>query len=389
MLRKCIALFLALILFMGSASASDYHLDAEVTASGRYDSRSIFFNVLFGEKELLLLSSLFPSFALSVPVGAGMLYTDDLNSLFAPQNAPIYVSLDDAGFFKEYSESIREPEREGFFSGDLFDGAHTVKTAAIGMDELVDYIRAGYGKEDAAVSLIGEILSRHMSGRTEPDLSGTVIQWSVYDQGKYMTLILIKDDMVFATVSLDYSRENRIRAVIGYAENGRNYYWDTEAEQTGENQVEFRVELLSDAMKKGFRTAKNSTPVLKFNFATTALPSIRQVFTTGMFTPSNGMDSILFSSTFSLAEKPTLTADLYFSSSKDNVISVKISADDIPLDTEDRTVLPSYAMSESGQLPTFTAQLAVNFLHFYSAVKEIVPAEYQDILYFLFHSEKE
>ena len=389
MFRKCIILFLALILFTGSAAASDYHLDAEVTASGRNDTRSISINVLFREKELLLLSSLFPSFALSVPVNAGMLYPGDLSSLFAPQNSPIYVSLDGTGFFKKYSESIREPEREGFFSGDLFDSAGTVKTAEVSMDELLGYIRAEYGPEDADISLMGEILSRHLSGRMEPDLSGTVIRWNVYDQGKYVTLILLKGDLAYATVSLDYSRDNRIRAVIGYAENGRNYYWDTETEQTGENQVEFRAELLSDALKKGFRTAKSSTPVLQFSFTATALPSLRQVFTTGMFTPSNGLDSILFSSTFSLGEKPVLTADLYFSSSKDNAISLKICADDTPFDTEGKTVIPSNAMSESGQMPTFTSQLAVNFLHFYSAVKEVVPAEYQDILYSMFHNEKE
>ncbi len=226
-----------------------------------------------------------------------------------------------------------------------------------------------------------------MNGKAEPDLSGALIRWNVYDRGKYVTLTFVMENKTFATVSLDYSRDSRIRAVIGYAEGGRNYYWDMEVEEVGENQAEFRAELYSDALQKGFRNAKSSTPVLQFSFTSTALPSLKEVFTTGMFSPSNGMDSILFTSTLSLAETPTLTADLYFSNAKENTFSVIISADNTPVDMEEKTVISSYSMSESGQMTSFTGQLAVNFLRFYSLVKEVVPADYQEILYSLFQYE--
>ncbi len=155
MFRKCIILFLALILFSGSAFAQDYHLDVEVTVCEGNDSRNISLNVLFRSKELLLLSSLFPSFAVSVPDNTGTLNPDDINSLFSSEMPPVYISVDHAGFFKKYSEYITEPERKGFFSGDLFDNAKTVKSATFSLGELLDFIRTDHGSGDMAESFLG------------------------------------------------------------------------------------------------------------------------------------------------------------------------------------------------------------------------------------------
>jgi hypothetical protein len=373
MLRKSLILFCALMLIIaGTAQAQDANLEIEITVHQPDLEKNLTAAVAFREHDTVVLSDLFPSFAVVFPE---TINPEVILCLFPSGEE---LSLDGiAESVARTAAGIQTAGIPGLYSGDLFDDAQVLQTGSMTPEDFLASIRSApdYGENpvfvlfDAAVSML-------LATMEEADLSGVEILHRVFDGGKYLCLNLTKGDETLATASFDFSQDANIRAVFGYAENGKNYYWNIEMNESAENQIQIRSALFSDAGKRGFRSVRNGAPVLETSWTLSLLPTLREIVANGMFVPSNGLDPIILKGVFSAKETPALSMDLHFNGTEENILSVVVKAGSTTPDLTDRTILSIGEMSSPETIAPFTSEISLRFLSFYSVFIQAIPEGY-------------
>jgi len=376
MLRKYIALFLVMIVFTGTALAQDAHLDFELKVQKPENEKTLTGSIATREQDILVFSSLFPSYVVSVP---GKMNFENLFRLFGNDFSISVPKISDIDI--ESGIMTKGIQTAGLYSGDLFDEAKTVQTGTIAVSEILAYMESLPGYEETRS--VQAIINGFLPGKDYDGLRNALIQYNLYDSGKYLTLNIFHGDATVATVSFDFSVQKRIEMLLGYAEEGKNYYLDAEVKETEENTVEIKSVLFADAWKNGYRDVRNSTPVLESTWTLSLLPKLREVLISGHFVPSNGLESIVFSGVMSANENPALTMEFHFSGAEDNRFIIGIQAADNVINAEEKTEVTLAEITTAQGVTPFTDEISYNFLAFYSMLLQSIPAGYQQLLVML------
>ena len=380
MLRKSLVLLFSLMLMItGTAQAQDINLDINITIHLPAFEKSLASSVLFREQDLVVLSDLFPSFAVTVPETVN----PEAILGFFPSDGTI--SLKGIGDSVVKAAALVQTDRiSGIYSGDLFDDATVLQTGSIKLTDFISSVNSAPDTQYNPVSALFEVMAQSLTaGVEEKDLSDVVILYSIFDEGKYLSLNVIKDDATLATASFDFSQDASYRSVFGYAENGKNYYWDIELNESAENQIRIQSALFSDAAKEGFRCARNGAPVLESSWTLSMLPTLREIVVTGMFVPSNDLDPILLNGVIEAKETPALSMDLHFNSAEDKYLSFVVKTGSEKPDLSNWTLLSVEDLSSSETVTSFTNEISLNLLTFYSAFIQTIPMGYQQLLMML------
>ena len=377
MLRKSLILFCALMLMIaGTAQAQDANLDIEITIHQPDLEKSLTATVVFRQQDTVVLSDLFPSFAVAFPE---TMNPEEILAFFPSGEK---LSLDGiAEFVAQAVAGIQTVGIQGLYSGDLFDDAQILQTGSMTPEDFITYIQSAPDYRENPVSVLFDAaVSALVAAMGEVDLSGVEILYRIFDGGKYLCLNLTKGDETLATASFDFSQDAMIRAVFGHAENGKNYYWNVEISESAENQIRIHSALFSDTWKKGFRSVRNGTPVLESSWTLSLLPVLKEVVANGMFVPSNGLDPIILNGVFSVKETPALSMDFHFNGAEENILSVVVKAGSTMPDLTGRTLLSVGELSSPETIAPFTNEISLRFLSFYSAFIQAIPEGYLQLL---------
>jgi len=376
MFRKCIVLVLVMIFAAGTALAQDAHLEIELTVQRTDNENKITGSILAREQDLLVFSSLFPSYMVSIP---GEM---DFEKLFHSLGDELSLSV--PGIMDIISESgiiAQGVQTNGIYSGDLFDEAKTMQTGRLAISDLVTFMESlpGYNEAGSAHSFVNGFLP----GAGSEELLNAYIQYQVYDSGKYLTLNIISGDATIATVSFDFSVQKRIKILLGSAEEGKNYYLDTEMTETAENAVKIQSVLLADAGKNGYRAARENKPILESTWTFSLLPALREILINGLFVPSNGMESAVFNGTLSVNENPVLTMEFHFSGAEENRFIVGVKTSDDAVSTAGKTEISFEEITTAQGITPFATEISTNFLALYPVLIQAIPEGYQKMLVML------
>lgn len=376
MFRKCFAVILVLMMLTGTAMAQELCLDVEFGLNNPEYEKSITFSVLFREEELLVLSNLFPSYAVAV---AEKVNTDDF---FSGLPADVTISLEDAGWFTARTfDALPLKQVQGFYSGDLFEDARSRISSTFSVEELLSFMQdtTESGMDNPAAELFGQMFSQILNG-SESGFAGAELQVNIYDEGKYVTLNLVNGEDTIGTLSLDYSVAGMMKGLFGYAEGGKNWYWEAEVKEIASNQLQYSSRLLADPGKKGYRAIKNSSPVLESTWTVSTLPASHTVMLNGAFVPSSGAAPVVFSGEISMNEKPALSLEAYFNGAEDTVYSVSAKVADSVPDAENKNKVSVEDLMDPEKLTSFTSEIGMRGLLFFTTLIRSMPAEYQKLI---------
>lgn len=372
MFRKFMVLFLIIVFSAGTALAQDVHLEIELTLQKPDDEKTLSGSILEREQDLLVFSGIFPEYAVSVP---GKF---DFNSLFHSFEENFTLFIPSFSDIADENKILTQGSRiDGVYSGDLFEEAKTVQTGFISVSDLMTLIRSFSGYKDSGSSR--DLLNVLLPGTAAEELNDALIEYSLFDNGKYLTLNVIKDNATIATISFDFSISKRIEILLGYAEEGKNYYLDTEVKETAENSVKIQSALYADAWKKGYRDARNNKAVLETTCSFVLLPELHEILINGMFVPSNGLESMMFRGTMSATKAPDLTMEFHFSGAEDNRLIVGIRSAENASDPADKTIVSLEEIRVGQGMNQFTNEISLNFLPFYTALIQALPDGYQKL----------
>ena len=365
-------LFLIIVFSAGTALAQDVHLEIELTLQKPDDEKTLSGSILEREQDILVFSSIFPEYAVSVP---GKF---DFNSLFHSFEENFTLFIPSFSDIADENKILTQGSRiDGVYSGDLFEEAKTVQTGFISVSDLMTLIRSFSGYKDSGSSR--DLLNVLLPGTAAEELNDALIEYSLFDNGKYLTLNVIKDNATIATISFDFSISKRIEILLGYAEEGKNYYLDTEVKETAENSVKIQSALYADAWKKGYRDARNNKAVLETTCSFVLLPELHEILINGMFVPSNGLESMMFRGTMSATKAPDLTMEFHFSGAEDNRLIVGIRSAENASDPADKTIVSLEEIRVGQGMNQFTNEISLNFLPFYTALIQALPDGYQKL----------
>ena len=370
MFRKIIVLFLIVVFSAGTATAQDVHLEIELTLQKPDDEKTLSGSLLEREQDILFFSSLFPEYAVSVP---GKIDFDRLLHPFGDHfTITIPAFSDIAGGKSMLAQGSRI---DGVFSGDLFEEAKTVQTGNIAVSDLMTFIESLSGYN--GIESVRDMINTFSPGVFSEVLNDASIEYNLFDNGKYLTLNVIRDNATIATISFDFSVSKRIEILLGYAEEGKNYYLDTEVKETADNTVKIQSDLYADAWKKGYRVARNNKAFLEITCSFSLLPELREILFNGMFVPSNGLETMMFKGTMSAKNNTDLTMEFHFSGAEENRLIVCVRPVENAPDTADKTQISLAEISEGQGMNPFSNEIRLNFFPFYTALIQSIPDGYQ------------
>ena len=143
MLKKTLIVFLALILFCGSAPASAERMTLDIGLQTETDAKHLTADLISADGKTFILSDLFPSYAVSFPFSSGFGFSDirsaviSLIRLFRQDSSP--ARFEQLSFFNPVTE-------KGLYAGDLFDSATQLQTLTVNISDFISQV----GKADHA-----------------------------------------------------------------------------------------------------------------------------------------------------------------------------------------------------------------------------------------------
>lgn len=380
MLKKIFCLiFAALILMTGSAFANEHHLQIKLTVHQNEDESFLSADAFFCNNEILILSSLFPSYYLSLKEDTGRMIPElsqgiSFNSFSIP---PIRNAL------AELIRMMNLSESEGVYTGDLFDGASVQAAGSFTMEELLALPEEVFdAKGENWIFFIKPLIGEIKNQLEQKGLIKSVVRFGVYDNGKYLTITGISDEKTIFTLSCDFADPNAVKAVFGRSENGTNYYWVSDFNVLSENEIRYTCRLLADGKKQGFRSVMNCTPVLTENWKISLSENREEMSFSGEILPGNEMSPADITGYLSL-EKYTFQAQIGFRNMEGTCLNISSVLDESPVHTEG---LKAFSMDNLSDLPdigTITSEISRNMMPFMLQLIQLLPEEYMTLLFSL------
>ena len=371
MIRKILTMLLVLGLMTGSAFAADQQAEIQFVIHQRDNETAVTADFLLRGNETVLLSGLFPSYALILPFGSTLSMTTDSAGSYGPFYMPGIGSV-----LPGILQVLNPEVSEGMFTGDLFDEARTLSRGECGISDLMA-IPEKLGGEEAGSMLQGGI--RALFGQMDPD--SIRVRYAMYDNGKYLTLTFLQEEKTVGTASFDFSDPKVLQAVIGSAENGTNYYWALEADVNSTDEMAITVSLYADPTKSGYRSVMQNIPVVTENWTLQLSEDRKEIRFTGEVLPANDKAAIDISGSFGNENKPMLQANIGFRNWDKATFTLNAQLSETTVNTEGLQAIslekPENLTSESGLI----AEISAKALPLMATLMQAIPTEYAGSLF--------
>lgn len=376
MLKRFIALCLCLIFLSTGAICESINLDTELTLHMGENESSISFGLKSGEEDTIVISDLFPSYAISVPFLAGL---NDLNEIglfsvspFSSHNlSSVVLSL-----LSMFSDSVVQ----GVYAGDLFDYAGSVQSASVKMEDLIDILsEKNIQAIDSSATLSFFI---HLIGNIDVislcplDCSDMTVQFHSYDSAKYLTMNICSGSKTVLTVSSDFSDPNHLIAVLGFSENGKNYYRVLDASYMSEQELRIQTAVYSDDFQKGYRSVINKKPLLREDLHLEYLKDKNEYEFYSEIYPENGLRCMKMTGWISPGRIPFLYAELHSDKQDDGYISVSVSLNEKEITTDQLIHISVYDLGNDEIKKELLKEVSTGILTFGSELAEFLPVDY-------------
>lgn len=366
MIRRILPLLAALFLMTGSAFAAEQHAEIQFVIHQGDSETAVTADLLLREKEIVVLSGLFPSYALSLPCdGAAAVAADD-----AASYGPFY--LPGIGTVLSGIVQVLNPETsEGIFTGDLFDEAYTLSKGECGIYDLLA-IPEKLGGEAAGSFLQNGISA--LFGQTDPE--SIRIRYAMYDNGNYLTLTFLQGENTVGTASFDFSDLKGLKALIGNAENGTNYYWALEVRVQTTEEMTITASLFADPRKAGYRSVMRNRPVVAENWKLRLSEDRKEIRFTGEVLPGNGKTPIDISGSFGKENKPMLQMNIGFRDWDKATMTLNAQLSETTVNTEGLKTIQLENTESLTADSGLSTEITVKMLPLLAVLMQAVPAEY-------------
>lgn len=366
MIKRLVALLLILILPAGTALAGEQHLRFVLSVGPAENRTEAAADLVFRDDETLILSDLFPSYVLSLPASGGM-------KLRLPS-----FSADDFEILPREIVSVCGTEEiPGLYSGDLFDLAVTMQTGSIRTDRLIPVLLRLFGavwetvlqsQPDPAGGL--ETLF------AQPGLSGLQLRYSAFDGGRFYSFTGCTDDATLFTASFDFSDPEKVRAILGNAENGVNYYRVLDASIPSEDNLQVRLSLISDPLKAGYRSALQNRPVLSAGWAFSIDRSLGMLSFSGEMIPENGLEPLFVKGNLTEGDPLSFEAELRFGEKEGSALSLSLKPDGSSVSEAGRQKITLQDLNDPEAANSLFMESGASVLSLYFAFLQILPDGY-------------
>ncbi len=373
---------LTAILLAGSAYAEGgSRLDIHFIIHHKDTESAVTAEALIRENELLILSGLFPSYAFSLKGDyTEFLSGSDDHVLFPPFSIP-----ETGNILKLVMPGMNTETFEGFFAGDLFDDATSVTKCVFSWNDILSDAMSfasqeGLQPDPSDGSMADGILS--VSGLQK--LSGIQIRSGIYDDGKYLVLNAVNKDRTFATISCDFSDPSGIRSVLGYAENGKNFFWVHNLSIVSSDEIKFSSALLADPRKQGYRSAMINTPVVTESGNIQLSENRSKLTFSCQILPGNKKRPIGISGYLSFESRPVFNATISFMDWEDAYFTLSFNRDDTTVNTESLKIISMDKFYDLTDSEALLSEVSLNMVQFVLDLIQAVPEEYREDLTALF-----
>ena len=374
MLKKFCLVVAVLILVSGSACAADLRLETQLIIHQKDSESAVTAEVLIREHEIMLISGLFPSCAFSF--AAESVSVPDLTA--ADTTFDLFELPEATAVVPAFLQLLNAETSEGVFAGDLFDNASIAAKGQISAGDLLSLLAAHIQAEKEQNGGMTDSLS------ALPDiseLSGLMIQYNVYDNGKYISFYGSKGDKTVFTVSCDCSATDAVKAVTGYSSDGKNYYWDSDVTLDSPNKMFFTSSMFADALKQGYRNAANGTPIVTESWTIQLSDDRKEMDFTGTILPANNKKPVEIEGSFSMNNHPALQIKAGFRDWEEAYLTLTVSVDESTVNTEGLKIIPLNELTDFSEAETAVSEIAANGIPILLKIITALPEEYQD--YFL------
>ena len=373
-MKKIFSILLAMILMTGCAAAGDYHLDIQFVVHQGNEDTAVTAEAVFREHEIQFLSGLFPSYVLVMEYNNA----DLLQSLAAmAEPSDIFSMPSFRKSLSAFSTDIQAETVTGVFTGDLFDEAHEMTSGDFPLNEIISRLMRitdpGYSP---GTDEMQDIAKSVFTGKGLQKLSDIMIQYRVYDHGDYLTLNGVLGDKTIFTLSCDLTEENSVKSVLGYPENGKNYYIVSEFKVISDREISISPAMISDRNKLGYRAIMNNAPVLKENWRIRLSPDRKETEFTGEIVPENGKKPLEISGSISKETKLMLLAKIGFRDWTESWFTLAVTLENTLLNTESLKVV-SVDSADDNQGLEFVGEISGNAMAFLTRLMMALPEEYR------------
>ena len=226
-MKKIICLIVALLLPAVSASA-DRYLEASFSFSGLPDHRIETIDLYEQDQKITAVSTLIPEYAV-IPDQSMISSLSLFHSICSLNPASIRECIEKTDRqIRDKIEQLLSDPVPGVYSGELFENAGSVRTVRLQLSDFITYISSIADSSDEPFFLICKESLSSLTHSMQQAESGQelFLDIRIYDNWKYISTLLFKNEQAIMTVSSDLSSENAKRTLVCYSENGRHYFRD-------------------------------------------------------------------------------------------------------------------------------------------------------------------
>ena len=378
MLKKIFSVLLVMTLMTGCAAAGDYHLDLQFVVHQGNEDTAVTAEAILRGHEIQFISGLFPSYILALEYNNAEL----MQKIASPAEPFDFFAMPSfRKILSAFSTAVQAETVNGLFTGDLFDEAHTMTSGTFSPEEFFDRIiktaDPGYVSGSDEQQGAGEGI---LSGTGLQQLSDIMIRYSIYDQGDYLTLNGVLGDKTVFTLSCDLTEQNSVKYVLGYPDNGKNYYSISEFKVVSDREISISSAMISDRNKLGYRTVMNNSPVLKENWTLRLSQDRKEISFNGEIIPGNGKKPAEITGSISTENRPTLLARIGFRDWTESWFTLAVTLDNTQLNTESLKVV-SLNSADENQSQEFAGEVVRNATAFLARLMQALPEEYRTELF--------
>ena len=376
MYRKILLICLAYMVFFSSAiaHAQQFTIDFSIYHDGDTAAETVLLDT--DSSRVRIFSSLFPGCFLTGSFSG-------LETLFSltdiPNDVPSFSVPDIQSILTAWNSARNPLSHTGFFSGDAFDHAVSVTYGTCSARDILTLASSLSGccfpvlsekDADGILKVLSEYGIISVSENND-------ILYRIFDGGKYFSLTRESCNSVIRTASYDFSEEKTTRAVFGYADRGKNYYWTVESILISPQELILSACFRSDPEKTGYRTIMNKQPIIQESWRFVIPENRSSIAFTGSIDPQNELDDILISGAFQLSEERLFYAEFRFSSNQEIqnfTLSVQKSKNEISSDSLQEIQISD--LLTSGRHDAFSEEIVDGMARIYSAIIKYVPLDY-------------
>ena len=359
MIKKALIFFLVLIISCGNAFAQAERITLDLNLQTENDTRHVTADLVAADGKMMILSDLFPSYAVSLPFSNDKGFGGIRSACLSFIN--LFQQDRDTDLAKWFS-SMNPMEERGIYAGDVFDYATQRQTITVNLSDLLS--KAGESHQADFLSSISSL----------PDFPATLIIHG-YDSGKFFSISGMREDMTCFTVSCDFSRSGKKRLVWGYPDHGHNYYWSVESTAVSTEKTDISCILYSDPWKKGFRSAVSNTPVLSEQYTIQALQP-DQIQIQAEITPGNHLEPFHFSCRIG----EDITAEVQLGDEEQPAVSVSIMENPDKINFDGCQQISMEDLLSPATAAAFYAEISANALPLLFFLMQIMPQNLLNLL---------